>query len=69
MKGQIEKVKQLRAVFLEYSDGSVIAVPEDKALRVGTAFMRVIGQQELDWQVVKLGQPSSLEKLKKFFAI
>ena len=69
MKGQIEKVKKLQAIYLEYSDGSMIAVPENKVLKVGTVFMKAVGKEQLDWEVVRLGKQSVLEKLKKFFTI
>lgn len=69
MKGQIEKVKHLKAVYLEYTDGSVIAVPENKALEVGTIFMKAVGKQELEWSVVRDGQPTLKEKIERWFKI
>lgn len=69
MSAQIEKIKQLKAVYLEYSDGSVIAVPENQTLTVGTAFVQAVGAKQIEWHVVKTGKPTLREKVQKFFQI
>ena len=69
MRGQIEKVKTLKAIYLEYDDGSMIAVPEKKTLTVGAKFMKAVGAEQLEWQVVRTGEDSPLEKVKKFFQL
>lgn len=69
MKGQIEKVKKLKAVYLEYADGSIIAVPENKTLTVGTTFMKAVGKEELEWSVVRDGQLNLREKIAGWFKI
>lgn len=69
MKKQIEKVKKLKSVYLEYEDGSVISIPENQTLKVGTAFMKTVGKERLDWKVVRLSQPSIAEKIRRFFTI
>jgi hypothetical protein len=69
MSNKIEKVKKLKAVYLEYEDGSVIAVPEEKSLKVGSAFMRVVGKEHFEWRVISLGKTSLVEKIKHFFDI
>lgn len=69
MDKQIEQVKKLKTIYLEYDDGSMIAVPENKAFQVGTAFVKAIGEEQIDWHVVKTGKPSLKEKLKKFVEV
>lgn len=66
---QIEKVKKLKTIYLEYDDGSMIALPEDKTFRVGTAFVKACGVEHIDWHVVKTGRPSLKDKLKKFVQV
>ena len=43
----------LTKIELTYDDGTVIRVPEDKALRVGTAFMKLMGTEGVEWEVVE----------------
>lgn len=68
MKGSV-KVKNLRKIILLYDDGSAIALPEDKTLKVGTAFMKVIGTEQINWEILTPEKSSLKEKVKKFFAI
>lgn len=67
--GSTVKTTNLKAIFLEYDDGTVIAVPEDKTLKVGTAFMKVVGEEEIAWSIVKTEKESVQDKVKKFFTI
>lgn len=69
MKPQIEKVKKLKTIILMYEDGSGIAVPEDKALSIGTAFMKIAAKEQFDWTVLKPTKESLKERIKKFFMI
>lgn len=59
----------LRKVELHYDDGSIIAVPENKALKVGTAFMSVVSKEQIEWEVVREEKESFFTKMKKFFNI
>lgn len=67
--GSKVKTTNLKAIYLEYDDGTMIAVPEDKTLKVGTAFMKVVGEEQIAWNVVKTEKESVSSKLKKFFTI
>ena len=68
-KTQIEKIKKLKTIFLEYEDGSIIAVPEEKTLRIGTAFMKVVGKERFHWEVVTPEKTSLIDRVKNFFNI
>lgn len=69
LMGSSVKTTNLKAIFLEYEDGTIIAVPEDKTLKVGTAFMKVIGKEQIAWNIVKTEKQNVAAKLKKFFTI
>lgn len=69
MKTQIEKIKKLKHILLVYEDGATIRVPENKTLKIGTAFMKAIKDEHIEWEVGKLIDFSWIEKVKKFFMI
>lgn len=69
MKKQIEKVKTLKEIQLHYSDGSIIAVPEDKALRIGTTFMKIVGKENIEWHIIRDNQPTIWEKIRGWLEV
>ena len=69
MKGKIEKVKKLKYILLVYEDGRVLKVPEVKTLKVGTAFMKVVSKENIQWEIIKGIESSWTDKIKKFFEI
>ena len=69
MKGRIEKVKKLKEIQLHYSDGSIIAVPENKTLSVGAAFIKTLGKGAIDWRIIRGTQPTLSQKIRGWFAV
>lgn len=69
MSNKIESVKKLKHIILTYDDGTAIRVPENKALEVGTAFMKSIVANQFQWEIVEKTNFNFINKLKKFFSI
>lgn len=63
------KKKDLKRIELHYSDGTILAIPEDKQLRVGTLFMKAVGKEGLQWEVIRGTQPTLRERVRSFFQI
>ena len=61
--------KELKRIELHYTDGTILAVPEDKQRTVGTLFMKAVGKEGLDWRIIKGTQPTLLERVEKFFQV
>ena len=43
MKKPPKKPIDLKSIYLEYEDGTILMVPDDKTMKVGTAFMNFMG--------------------------
>ena len=63
------KPRALKAVHLVYDDGTVLAVPENSALRIGTSFMKLIENEKFEWRVIRVEKESWFEKFFSFFTI
>ena len=61
--------KELKRIELHYTDGTILAVPEEKQMRVGTLFMKAVGKEEISWEIIKGTQPTLLERVGKFFQV
>ena len=62
----------LKEILLTYEDGTILRVPEKQTLKVGTTFMKIIGSEGIEWEVlsVKKREGNFLKNLvDKFIAI
>ena len=45
----------LKEILLKYEDGTTLRVPEKSTLKVGTTFMKIIGSEGIEWEVLSPG--------------
>lgn len=57
-------IKEIRMI---YTDGTVISIPETKALTVGNMFMKLIAKEKMEWKVLKAKKSSFLYRVYTFF--
>ena len=57
----------LKEIRLIYNDGTILSLPEQRMPTVGPAFMKLIKDEQLEWNIVSTGKQSWRDKLKKFF--
>lgn len=62
----------LKEILLTYEDGTILRVPEKQTLKVGTTFMKIIGSEGIEWEVLSTRKsPANFLKrlVEKFLAI
>lgn len=72
MNTKKSKPINLKSIVLEYEDGTLIKVPETKMLKVGTTFMKLIGTDGIEWEVLTSGKEKKnifSNLFKRFFSL
>lgn len=60
---------KLKKIMLFYENGNVLVVPEKKTLEVGTAFVKCIKDEELEWEVQNVHKMNIFQYFLNFFKL
>jgi len=67
-KGAIKTIT-LKRIVLEYTDGTLLVVPEKETFEIGTAFVSVLKEKNIEWHIMKKMDKNPLKLLMSFFKI